>query len=437
MSTTTAGRGAALFPGLLILVLFLAWLFMRGRDGDDSPAFNRESYRKGALYFLVLMLVALVLSLGPKIGGVSNPFYLISYNLGILKFTRTPMRFYILVVLGMAVLAGYGTAKVAARVRNLRAGRLIAAGIAVLLVVELASFNLPVYEIPVGDSVPEVYSWLEEREEAKLIELPVNMSPRNASFYRHDWEMEYEWADIQGILEESLSMYFSTYNWKKIVNGFSGYFPYFYIRILSEMQAFPSRRSLDLLMGLDIDYVIWHWNRVDESERPELEALFTATAGMSQVEDFGSISVYYIPPGEVASPDDLRVDIQAPEAAPSGEPFTMCLTVRNTSDKPFVLAEEDPQEYRLDLYDRSGNTAFRKNGEYRAPFFIEAGEETELPLEIEGVPQIGPYRLELALGGILGDRSFSSEIDIEKPSVLAGTGNLDGSITVKNQPDVL
>jgi len=439
LNTTVADRGAALFPGVLIVLLALAGLFLRTGEGTDSPAFDRESYRQGALYFLALTLTALVLSLGPRVGGVSNPFYALPYHLGILKFTRTPMRFFVPAALGLSVLAGYGTARIAARVRHLKLGRALSALLVLLLLLETATFNLPLYDTPVYGQVPEVYTWLGEQGDIRVIELPLRLDERSPGVYGFGREMGFITKDIQETkLRECLSMYFSTYNWKKIANGYSGYFPYSYIRTFTEMQGFPSARSLDLLRGLDIDYVIWHWDWLDGETAFDYRNLLASTPGISEVRDFGGQGVYHVEPGETASPEDLLVDLQAPQSIPWGEEFTISLTVRNTGTAPFVLADEYSHPFTLRFLDQSGNTALEERGECRAPFFLQEGEETSLPLRIEGTPRTGQYRVELvAEGGILDGRSWQRPVSIEDPAALVGTGNMHGSVEVLGQPERL
>ena len=432
-----AFRGAALYPGLVIVVLALAGLFIRRRKDDDAPVFEKTSFRKGALFFLILTAAGVILSFGPEIGGVSNPFYRIPYSLGILKFSRTPMRFYVLTALGLAGLAGYGTAKIAIRVtqwrKSWRAGRLAAVALVLLLLVEIATFNLTVYPVPVWGEVPEVYSWLSGQGDVRVIELPASSLGPGGHIYG-GWGLGFlpEYP-VDYTIRDGLSMYLSTYHWKKIVNGRSSYFPFFYKRIYTEMQAFPSERSMDLLKGLDIDFVIWHWDWVDEGMRPEYEERLAQTPGLALERDFGNEVVYRVEPGGLASVEDLEVSALSPGAVPAGEGFNLGLIALNTGGGPLVMAVEDPQPFRLRFTDPSGSAVLEEKGEYRSLFFLEPGEETSLPLSVKEVPPEGEYRVELSLeGGVLPDRVFAMDIVVTDPGELIGTGVLSGAVAFKD-----
>jgi hypothetical protein len=276
------GSEFILYPGVVVVILALAGLLLRRRGDDDSQAFDPSSYRHGALYFLVLTVLSVLLTFGTSIRGVYNPFYSIPYKLGLLRFIRVPTRFYILVALGLAVLAGYGVAKIAARLSKARAwaksGLITALALVLLLGMEIATFNhLVSGEIRVWGSVPEVYSWLREQGDVAVIELPT--WPLDSAL-RYDRYLEliavdrFEYYQREGIL-----MYLSTYHWKKLVNGYSGYQPFFYNRIMTEAQAFPSQRSMDLLRGLGVDYVIWHWDWTPQERLEEHRARFASMPG--------------------------------------------------------------------------------------------------------------------------------------------------------------
>jgi hypothetical protein len=435
------GTEKVLYPGLIIIVLALAGLLIRRREEDDAPVFDPGSFRKGALFFLILTVISVLLTFGPEIGGVSNPLYTIPYHLGILKFIRVPTRFYVLAALGFSVLAGYGTAKIAARVagwrKSLKAGRLAAAALVLLLLVEIATFNLTVYPVPVWGDVPDVYSWLSEQGDARVIELPT--SPLGEGAYRYDLEMGFTPGNIDDyVSREAMSMYLSTYHWKEIANGYSGYLPLFYKRIFTEMQAFPSQRSVDLLRGLRIDYVIWHWDWVGEGRRKEYEGRLAETPGIALERDFGNEVVYRVEPGETASTGDLEVSLASPRAVPGGEGFNLGILAKNGDTNPFVVTDEDPQPFLLSFLDEAGNTVYEERGDYRAPFFLEPGEETSLPVDIRETPPSGSYLLRLELtGGVLGGMVKEQGLEVEDERELSGGGVLDGGVYLKDEVNTI
>jgi len=428
-----------LYPGLVIILLALAGLFIRRRKEDETYVFDPGSFRMGALFFLVLTVLSLLLTFGPLIGGVNNLLYTVPYHLGILKFIRVPARFYVLAALGLSVLAGYGTGKIAVRVagwrKSVNAGRLAVAVIMILLLAEMAIFNMSVYPVPARDEVPEVYSWLSEQADAKVIELPPSPLAVQGNYRYDDQRMGFFLEDdLEFDLREGMSMYLSTYHWKKIANGYSGYFPILYTRIYTEMQAFPSERSVDLLRGLEIDYVIWQWDLVDEEQRAEYRERLAGTPGLTLEKDFGNEVVYRVEPGETASTGDLEVSLASPRAVPGGEGLNLGILAKNGGANPFVVTDEDPQPFLLSFLDGAGNTVYEERGDYRALFFLDGGEEISVPLKATGTPAEGSYLLRLELtGGVLGGRMMEQAVEVRSTQELVGTAFLDGNVAMSEE----
>jgi len=435
------GSEFVLFPGLVVLALALAGLFIRRGEGDDWPAFEPDSYRKGALYFLALTLLGIILTLGPEPGGISNPLYTIPFKLGLISFIRVPTRFYLLACLGFAGLAGFGTAKISIKVScrwgDIGWGRTAAVSLVVLLLLELLTFNLKVYPLPIKDEVPEVYAWLADQGNVRVIELPVIPLAENDTAY--DWDMWFPSRDINEHIEvESMRVYFSATHWKTMANGYSGYMSYFYRRTFTEMQAFPSERSLDLLAGLGIDYVIWDWDLVDDRERAVYDRLLSTAPGLGHVGDFGSHSVFRVEPRSLATAEDLEVSALVPRVVPRGEGFNLSLNAYNLSRKPYVAAVEEPQNLALRFIGQGGETAHEEDLTYRAPFFLEPGEGVSLPLQAGNTPASGDYKIQLHLeGGVLGQKDLLLDIQVVEARDIADTWVLDGSLNVEGRVDTL
>ncbi len=441
-----------LYPGVMILILAAAGLLLRRRkEEEEFQAFDPESFRRGALFFLILAALSALLAFGPRIGGWDNPFYKIPYNLGLLKFTRVPTRFFLLVALALGVLAGYGIAKLVIRASHgrkgregaLGAGRLAGMGLLALLLLELLTWNLYVHPIPVWGDVPDVYDWLAEQGDVAVIELPTHaLGPAGT----YDRDLKLAPMDIfEYLYREGDIMYFSTYHWKKVVNGYSGYSPFFYRRTITEMQGFPSQRSIDLLRGLGVAYVLWDWYWVPSQRMEEFNLRLFSTPGLSHVGDFENKSVFRVEEGDTALPEEMEVAAVAPTAVPPGADFEMGLLVSNPTQAPMVCVEEEWQRFSLVFRDGAGRVAAEVEGEYRAPFFVDAGETVSIPLRVERVkaedpdPETvlvegehllqGSYEIELLLaGGVLGDRGFDLEMTVRHMPVSTSSESLAGEL---------
>ncbi len=445
------GSEFILYPGMAVLVLAAAGLLLRGRRRSDPEVFDSYSFRRGALFFLILTVLSFILTFGPSVGGVTNFIYKIPYNLGIFRFIRVPTRFFILLALGLAVLAGYGVAKLAVRLDsrfarnnggrsastaaentgnsggNWRVGRITAIALILILTLEIVGFNHVVFDkLPVWGSVPPVYSWLREQGDVSVIELPTD--PLDSG-WRYDREMEIAPENVLSYFShEGILMYLSTYHWKKLVNGYSGYEPYSYRRTITEMQGFPSRRTVDLLQGLGVDYVIWHWGWIPEERKEEYSDRLNSTPGLSWAGDFGTESAFRVEPGSVATVDDLEAAVVTPDIIRPGYNFDLGIVATNSGKDPFVINEEEPQLVRLRFLDESGNLVYQEEGRYRAPFFLEPGESQCLSYRSLDSPAEGDYQLQVTLeGGILGPLEFVKPIMVEDipssidPAELAGS----------------
>jgi len=231
-----------IFLGLSVaLRVVLGW-----RRSRVPPSFeDRESRPPAATFYLALTGLAFVLSLGPVIqaGGktlVRSPLALLDAVLGDFRGIRVLSRFGLIVVLGIAVLAGFGMKAILRRLGSHRTKAFVAAGLGFLCLVESASLPLPLAKVPVGPEIPLLYDSVRNLAAGSvLIELPMPQVLRERS-------------------AEALRMYYSTTHWKKLVNGYSGYFPPDYEIIREAMEHFPSEDTFDLLRDLNVDYVLVH-----------------------------------------------------------------------------------------------------------------------------------------------------------------------------------
>jgi hypothetical protein len=377
-----------LFPGLTIIILALAGLLIRRKPEDDTQAFDPDSFRGGALYFLVLIVISLILSMGPEIAGVTNLFYTIPYHLGLFKFIRFPGRFYVLAALGLSVLAGYGAGKLCLRAtqsgRSRRFVRLAMAAVVLILLAELATFNLHVSTVPVWGEVPEAYAWLKEQGDVRVIELP-DIS----------WDFE-----LKGMI-----VYLSTFHWKDIANGYSGYRPPSYEKIFTEMEGFPSGRSVDVLREVGIDYVFWHWDWVDPQARGEYRSRLSSQEGLRLERTWGEIAVYAVEPGPSADANDLEATLDVAAEAREGEEIPLFLHLRNPSEYALLSFAEDPQDYTLVCRDERDGMVSETAGEIQLYIFLEGGEAAVFPLEAQVRLEPGVRTLELRFtSGILDGR---------------------------------
>jgi hypothetical protein len=215
----TAGWGGQereLFQGLAVPLIALVALW-------PPLSAARIGYALG-------LALAFELSLG--FNGVLYPWmhaYVLPY-----RGLRVPARMAIIVGLALAVLVGYGVARICAR-----GSTRSAAAAAFLILAALVGFEYrsTVTVREVWDRPPAVYEAFDNQEDRVVLELPL-IAP--------DIELE------------PIYMYFSTFHWHKLVNGYSGFSPYSYYKLVEQMTKFPDDVTLSELRRRDVAYVIVH-----------------------------------------------------------------------------------------------------------------------------------------------------------------------------------
>ena len=131
---------------------------------------------------------------------------------------RVPARADILILIGLAVLAGYGLDRLQKRLRPRVAALAAALAIGTASAEYLSAPGLQ----RVDERVSELYLLLRDMPDAVLFEWPVTVPWRM-------WNM----VDVT-------YMYRSTLHWRPLLNGYSGFYPGSYMKLLVQMRPFPS-----------------------------------------------------------------------------------------------------------------------------------------------------------------------------------------------------
>lgn len=221
---------------LLLLICFFKFILKQEEDISNE--------NKNLFLYTLLFSWALLLSFGSSFNFLGNstsvfslPFKWFYDHVPGFKGIRVPSRYAIFVIFSTAVLAGYGIKYIFDKIKKRKI--MIWATLALLLFLNLEYISIPhrIRFIPIKNDIPPTYRWLRERaEEATLLELPFQ----------------------NPIGRDTIYMYFSIFHKKKIVNGYSGFFPpaIYYIRKM--FRAFPSWVSIDILKALKVKYVVLH-----------------------------------------------------------------------------------------------------------------------------------------------------------------------------------
>ena len=241
--------------------LFQISKFKLQRLPFQNPKSSTSYGLPSAIFLFLLTLVGFILSFGLNENALGSglasllkysPYPWLYEHVSIFQGIRVPGRFGILVVIGLTGLAGWGIVvlfqiskfQVSSSAKNWGAGLML------VMLILLESWSAPLVgpEFPAGRDIAPVYHWLQQETPAEtvILELPF----QGAS------EFVYE--------------YYSSYHWRRLANGGTGFTPPIYKELRQWFTAFPEARSMDVIQQLGIDLVILHaaayepqaWQRV-------------------------------------------------------------------------------------------------------------------------------------------------------------------------------
>lgn len=268
------------FVGFLSLALAVLALLHWARGGsreETDGVLPARAWVPGAA-LLALLLVALSLGKEAVVFGHDlgpGPYRILYHLVPGFHLMRIPERLGLLAMLFVGLLVARGITLVRRR-GFLLAGLLLAAAVPL----EHLSAVPMTDPLPVADRVPEVYRWLARHPVHALAEVPIHG---------------------EGLVrKESLEMYFSTYHFKPMIEGYASY-PTQLSRLLRRTAAqFPSETALQVFRRVGVDTVVVHygrqegWDLYHQLQGPARKARFPellARAGLDTFEQLpGAVS---------------------------------------------------------------------------------------------------------------------------------------------------
>jgi hypothetical protein len=207
------GNERHLFPGIASVLLAVAGLAWKPR--------------RMVWIYAALTLLAVDLSLG-----LNSTLYRWLYeHTFVFRGFRAPARFAILACCAMSVMAGFGYTFLRRVIAASPARRALLTIVLVVVAVESGSSPLELTAQPTA--IPPVYRFLRTVAPSVILELPAR-----------DYEPTY--------------MFWSTYHWHWLVNGYSGYTPGDHLDNMTLMLTFPDDESVARLRELGARYVLVH-----------------------------------------------------------------------------------------------------------------------------------------------------------------------------------
>ena len=233
--------------------------------------------------FLFLAVISLLLTLGPykplilgghDFGYVYLPYYYLYKVFPLLQLVRVPARFGIFVVLSLSLLASYGIVGLSKFTpkKVLPVLYVILTGIFLFEIFQTNTRSVPV---PVLPNIPDVYTWLRSQNPDVIIaELPLTPMYWGESIDKQIVKQYNEITLTDMLASETYRTYFSSFHNKRMINGYSGYFPDEYYQAVDRLAPFPSEDSIDLLRSRKVTLAIVHlWEYPSDRQKIVLSAL--------------------------------------------------------------------------------------------------------------------------------------------------------------------
>ena len=245
-----AEAASSTFPGLVataLVALAIAWKETR-RDARVQMC-------------LVVALGCATVSVLPN-----TPIYpLLHRTVPLFRAVRVQAHIGQIVLLMIAVVAGFGVAGLGRRWRNARTWPVV--GVALCMMVNLEALRAPLGYQPFTE-IPPIYDVLARERGAVVVELP---------FY----EPRYFFVNAPYMLN-------STRHWRPILNGYSGFLPGSYTDAYNAVQSFPDAASLIALHDRGVTHIVVH---AELFGRDRFDAI-ARIASLQPVAESGDIHIY-------------------------------------------------------------------------------------------------------------------------------------------------
>ncbi len=373
---------------------------------------------------LAIAAVSIAFSIGPAEQWwdwpVPSPYDLASWTVPGFSAMRAPSRFVLIVMVGMAALAGLGVDRLA-RLPRVGLAAALAALFAVVWDYQLLARSFPVRPAEVGASVPAVYRALAELPRGPVVEIPAGGGEEPIEQGR---ESEYTFRSI--------------YHWQPLLNGRTGYVPQSYPPLMALARALPDPKALELLQrAAGLRYVVVHFKKLVPGEWSK----WRKVSGLRRVRRYQDAVLFEV---ERQTPADLvgsllarpsgtsvggaplaplrrdqrngRVRVVNPPATvQAGLPLALALVIENGSSTvwpAFTPADEHRVGLGYRWRDGAGRVVASSLRGDRLPYDLAPGESVRVLMSVPVGVEPGDYELGVA---VAQDRVWFEDASISLP----------------------
>lgn len=383
-----------LFPGFLLP--FLTGL------GLCLPS-SLPRAREIKVLFGSLLVAALLLSFGPFLTFFHKNTYIPLPYLGLYVLVpgfasmRVPARFAQMAFLAASVLASLGALWIGEHCKRLQRFPLFSFGVGLALMglytFEAGLQPLPLEKVPTGQDLPAVYRWLASQElNGAVLEVPMN-----------------RWQDNQ-------YMYFSTYHWRSLINGTSGFYPPTYTEIIKAVRGLPSLQAVKYLSALGVTTIVVHLDLLEAGEQRRWDDPTLASKGLERIKQFGRDVVYKLTLRQVVS-EQLEVDLNVPLWMSARIPVTVGVA-HTALDRAWVHPQPLRRLKILTMWEEveTGKILTQRAGTTQLPLVVLSGERVPLGVTVNSPARSGRYRLKVLLPD-LGLATHATPVEVREGRV--------------------
>jgi len=391
--TPAGAHERLLFPGLILPALVLLGCFapVRGIPAADV--------RRARRLFGLILIVALVLSLGPYliVWGVNTrmpmPYLGLYYLIPGWSAMRVPARFAFLALLAAVPLSALGVQVLAERAAKWWRWAPLGVTLALvaLFLVELGGKPLPMQTVPVGRDVPEVYRWLARERPGPIVEVPLTPEA----------EGEY--------------LYLSTVHWLPLVNGRTSFAPSSHDEAKRVLAELPGSRGREYASALGLRAIVVHGERLSREERLRW-ALAEEAGHVRRLAGFGTDAVYAVPP--LATTASLTARIAGSDTLAPGQDARLGLLLAGAGAAPWAHGSPHGVARAEVLWTETATgRVTRATVPLTLPLVIVGGERAAVPLRLTAPAAPGRYALRVRLRGATAERA----IEVREAPALASS----------------
>ncbi len=380
-----------LFPGVMGILLAVLGLIVWPKIRSSHSYLSR-------IYLIVLALAAWILALGPRLKlsnsqptEISLPFAWVFEHIPGMTVIRAPGRFSVTLYLVLALAVAAGAAWLLGRIQQRVArGAVWALLIAICLGEFLAGRETFIaLTMPSLAPAPPAYAWLAQQPPGALLELPLTSEidqgpPQGSTVGDGAYDA---WPDLNRMRYQ----FFQTAHWQPLIDGYSGFRPPHHRELGLTLAGFPDERSVTLLRGLGVTWVLVH-GEIMEAFQPgraaTLRTQLERAPGIEHVQDFGPEWLYRVAPAQLPTVTGRFWNTADGHAG---------LILTGAGSALTVIPPDATLEVKGTWTPVDGGRATTFSLRPRLPLIVGEGSSVALDLPRPAVP--GRYRLHLEASG--------------------------------------